>query len=94
MMKFSKQKTSRGFDLVQFKDSYGETCDMQRSSNVIPHVWLGPHDPNPQVLVPGQGWSKHILPAGCSISHRMHLSRRQCLSLAWKLIKFGLFKKL
>ena len=93
-MKFNKRKTSRGFDLIQFEDSYGELCDIQRSSNCIPHIWLGNHDPNPQVMIPGQGWVSYTMPDNSLINHRMHLSRRQAASLSWKLIKFGLFNKL
>lgn len=49
-MKFFRSKTNRGFKLIQFYDSYDELCDIQESSNITPHVWLGTHSANPKIL--------------------------------------------
>lgn len=34
-------ETPRGFELLSFKDSYGQACSIQESSNVEPHLWVG-----------------------------------------------------
>lgn len=34
-------KTERGFNKIEFFDSYGCPCSLQESSNMIPHIWLG-----------------------------------------------------
>ena len=49
--------TDRGFEYVEFKDRNGHLCSLQESSVVEdeenPHgcLWLGPNDPEPQILV-------------------------------------------
>jgi len=63
MTDFQKpEKTYRGFDIVEFKDSYGEKCSLQISSRAVfenedgtcnnPNgwIWLGIDDPHPQIL--------------------------------------------
>lgn len=97
-MKFNHNITNRGFKLLQFKDDNGEVCDIQRSSVADRDcVWVGIHDPHPQILASkvngGTGWIDYEMPEGALISHRMHLSRKLSISLAFKLIKFGLFNK-
>lgn len=99
MTKYRKTLTNRGFKLLQFKDAYEETCDIQESSSITPHIWLGTHSPNPKILAskinPNQtGWTNYELPEEVLISHRMHLNQKQCISLALKLLKFGIFRKL
>jgi hypothetical protein len=37
----SPSTTPRGFGLVSFRDTYGQTCSVQESSNVEPHLWVG-----------------------------------------------------
>ena len=50
------KKTSRGFEVVDFKDHYGTKCSLQQSSLAIYEkpgtsaVWLGVDDANPQCL--------------------------------------------
>lgn len=50
------KKTSRGFEVVDFKDHYGTKCSLQQSSLAsyekpgTSAVWLGVDDANPQVL--------------------------------------------
>lgn len=98
-MKFFRNVTNRGFKLIQFYDDYDELCDIQESSNIIPHIWLGTHSANPKIMASkvqegGTGWVDYEIPNDILISHRMHLTRKQCISLAFKLLKYGLFEKL
>lgn len=98
-MKFIENITNRGFKLIQFKDSYDELCDIQESSNIKPHIWIGTHSPNPKILASkvspnGTGWVDYKIPKDVLISHRMHLNRKQSVLLGLKLIKFGVFEKL
>lgn len=98
-MKFFRRKTNRGFKLIQFYDSYDELCDIQESSNIIPHIWLGTHSANPKILASkvktnGTGWVDYDIPDDVLISHRMHLDKKQCISLGLKLLKYGLLEKL
>lgn len=93
-MKYIKSKTNRGFELLQFQDDYGELCDIQRSSSAeADKVWLGTHKTNPKILV-STGWTEYPIPSDVLISHRMHLTRKQSISLAFKLLLFGLFNKI
>lgn len=99
-MKFTHNVTNRGFEILQFEDDYGEVCDIQRSSAADDdYVWLGIHDPHPQILAskvkPGStGWLDYEMPKDTLITHRMHLSRKQSMGLALKLLRFGLFNKI
>ena len=49
-MKFTKTKTVRGFSLIEFQDDYGEECNIQISSAVKPHIWLGIDKPKVQIM--------------------------------------------
>ena len=49
-MKFTKSITMRGFPLVKFMDDYGEECNIQISSAVEPHIWLGIGKPKVQIM--------------------------------------------
>lgn len=98
-IKYFNNITNRGFKLIQFKDTYDELCDIQESSNIEPHIWLGTHSPNPKILAskldPNKiGWVDYQIPSDILISHRMHLNRKQCISLGLKLLKYGIFEKL
>lgn len=99
-MKYIKGKTARGFDVLHFYDDYDEKCDMQRSSSAEKsRIWLGTHDPNPMIMASrteqgGTGWVSYPMPEDVVINHRMHLNRLQSISLAFKLLKFGLFNKI
>lgn len=42
--------TNRGFGIIRFNDDYGEACTLQESSACDPHIWLGVHDPHPQIM--------------------------------------------
>lgn len=99
-MKFDRDVTDRGFVILQFKDSYDEVCDIQRSSIADDDcVWVGIHDPHPQILASkvksgGTGWIDYNIPSDVLITHRMLLSRKLSITLALKLLKFGLFNKI
>lgn len=94
-MKYKKSYTARGFVLLNFCDDNGDLCDIQRSSSALEDkIWLGTHDPEPKILERGTGWVDYPLPKDVLINHRMHLTRKQCISLALKLLKFGLFNKI
>lgn len=99
-MEFERSLTNRGFEINNFCDSDGELCDIQRSSSAEEDkIWLGTHDPNPKQLASktpqgGTGWVNYKLPDDVLINHRMHLTRKQAVSVALKLLKFGLFNKI
>lgn len=99
-MEFEKSYTNRGFELLQFYDRYDELCDIQRSSLATEDaIWLGIHNPNPRIMASkttqgGVGWVEYPIPDDVLISTRMHLTREQCVDLAYKLLKFGLFNEL
>lgn len=74
-----KRQTERGFNIVEFTDRYGLPCSLQESSLAGEDaIWLGVHDPQPKVLVYGEGWRPVDLRALVSgelcISTRMHLT--------------------
>ena len=99
-MHFSKGKTNRGFEMLNFHDADREYCDMQRSSIATEdRIWLGTHNTCPRILASktkegGTGWVDYHIPEDVFITHRMHLDRKQSISLAFKLLKFGLFNKI
>lgn len=81
--------------MLNFCDDNGDLCDIQRSSSAMEDkIWLGTHSPEPKILKSGTGWIDYPLPDDVLINHRMHLTREQSVSLALKLLKFGLFNKL
>lgn len=93
-MIYTEGVTNRGFKIIHFYDSYNELCTIQESSNIDPHIWLGTSKSNPKIMIKGKGWVDYELPDDVLISHRMHLNKKQCISLGFKLLKFGLFGKI
>ena len=80
-------RTSRGFEIVDFKDKNGVACSLQ-SSSLAEHenpgtsaVWIGCDDANPRILLPGTGWTKVQWLDGTIADTRMHLSREQVAAL-------------
>lgn len=73
-------KTDRGFFIINFTDSYGVKCSLQESSNVIPHVWLGVDDVEPELLG-SDGWKPYDIPEQVFLNSRMHLSVEQAAAL-------------
>lgn len=74
--------TSRGFALVEFRDTNGVECSLQQSSIATDdRIWLGPSDPNPKRLVYNEGWLPTELPDDVQCTTRMHLDREQAAAL-------------
>lgn len=74
---FVQMKTSRGFSLIEFKDSNGEKCSIQESSSVSPHLWLGQENPT---VIEHDGEKIFLC--------RMHLNQKQARKLISFLQKF------
>lgn len=83
------QNTNRGFQIVAFIDANGEACSMQQSSAIGEEddaidnpgssmLWLGINRVQPQSWPP---WKDVPLPADCTSSGRMHLTRNQVKEL-------------
>lgn len=50
-MAITKTKTDRGFALADFKDLYGKSCSIQKSSlATIDAIWLGINVAEPMIL--------------------------------------------
>ena len=99
LINFEETKTNRGFKLLQFSDDYDTKCDIQESSHIEPHIWLGTNSPNPKIMASktkngGTGWVEYEIPDDVLISHRMHLTPEQSIALGLKLLKYGLFEEL
>lgn len=74
------KKTKRGFDLLEFKDSKGVECSIQRSSIATQDaIWFGCDDANPQYFIPNgnPSWRKLEVPKDTVMNTRMHLTRKQ-----------------
>lgn len=100
-MKFTKRKNARGFTVVDFQDSYGEDCNIQISSAVTPHIWLGIFSQKVRIMCKDAkaiglecgetGWCDYPIPDAAFIPTRMHLTKKQSFRLALKLLKFAFF---
>lgn len=97
-MHYSKSKTERGFNIIKFTDDYDCEFNIQISSAVEPHIWLGNSDPSIKQLIPGRGWVEFIEHKNSKyeyvVDSRMHLNPKQSFWLALRLIKFAIFKKI
>lgn len=70
------EETERGFLKGDFEDRYGHSCSIQESSLATEDcIWLGINDADPQILVPGHGWSPYSIPEDVLLTTRMHLDR-------------------
>lgn len=95
-----KSKTSRGFDVINFKDWYGEKCSIQKSSLFEEDcIWFGIMDANPQIMASQAknfgietsettGWVPYPVPKEVLMTTRMHLNREQVSELLPILQKF------
>lgn len=93
-------KTQRGFDITNFKDSYGAECSLQKSSSAFePKIWLGVNDANPKIMVSDAkkigiipkeetGWTRYDIPKEVLLNTRMHLSQEQVKELLPYLNRF------
>ena len=87
--------TSRGFLLGKFKDAQKVLCSIQKSSSVVPHIWLGPNEANPTIN--GESAKplidlSQIDDYNVCISSRMHLTQQHVKDLL-KFLKIFLKKK-
>lgn len=92
------ENTQRGFEIGEFKDGHGTLCVIQKSSSVVPHIWLGAKELEVKEFVAGRNpaWQKIEYPF--TMEHhfvgneRMHLSQenvRQLLPLLQKFAETG-----
>jgi hypothetical protein len=96
-----KSKTNRGFNIVEFKDTYGEECSLQKSSLATEdRIWLGISNVNPKIMASdaiklglpnikeNSGWVGFEIPEEVLINSRMHLDKKQAKKLIKHLTKF------
>lgn len=73
--------TNRGFGLIEFKDIYGDACEIQKSSLAdADAIWFGIADADPQIMASktkegGTGWVPFEIPKDVLLTTRMHLSQ-------------------
>ena len=94
----NKRLTKRGFELYEFEDSYGCKCNLQESSNIIPHIWLGLEKIEPMIMMRDVaidqeaenviGWVKYPVPENVLMRSRMHLNVEQVKELIVVLQEF------
>jgi hypothetical protein len=94
-------KTYRGFDLVEFRDKYGEKCSLQKSSIATEDcIWFGTDEVKPQILASklgvvnpetGEmtGWVDFPIPKDVQFATRMHLTQDMVKELLPYLIRFA-----
>ena len=95
------EKTSRGFDYIEFTDSYGTKCSLQKSSSAMEDkIWFGVNDVNPQIMASDarklglnpteqNGWVNFEIPKEVIFSDRMHLTQQMVHDLMPALIEFA-----
>jgi hypothetical protein len=93
-------KTSRGFEITEFLDTYGAKCSLQMSSSAVEDkIWFGVNDANPKILVSKakehglkpqceNGWMTYPIPEDVLLNTRMHLNREQVAELLPYLQRF------
>ena len=97
--RMTSRTTSRGFDLVEFRDSNGYVCNLQVSSSMeSPKLWLGVEDASPKIMKKHaqqlgmklpfgevSGYMPYPMPEQVSMTTRMHLDRATTVELIAKL---------
>lgn len=93
-------KTQRGFEIIEFEDTYGAKCSLQMSSSAMERkVWFGVNDADPKIMVSkakehglepqgNSGWMKYPIPEDVLLNTRMHLNREQVKELLPYLKRF------
>lgn len=82
-MKLKQSKTGRGFGIIEFSDSKGVECSIQKSSIATEEaIWFGCDDADPHYFVPygNPAWRKLEKPPEAQdwiFNTRMHLTRKQ-----------------
>lgn len=94
------KKTSRGFDIANFIDSYGAKCSLQKSSSAMQDkIWFGVNDADPKIMcsdaermglspIDNVGYQPFDVPDEVLMNTRMHLTRTQVEKLLPYLQKF------
>lgn len=89
------KKTERGWDYIEFKDRYEQTCSIQKSSLAFENaIWFGLNDAEPQIMAKdtpqgGTGWVPYSIPDEVILHTRMHLTQEQVKELLPILEKFA-----
>jgi hypothetical protein len=82
-----EKKTGRGFQIVEFKDYYGQECSLQMSSIVSPAcIWLGVDNTGDNISFPGR--FPNDGETNISVGVRMHLTDKQVRALLPYLKRF------
>ena len=92
-MRIKTSKTARGFGLVEFTDTKGASCSIQKSSAACEDcIWFGIDDADPQIMArdairlglkpeeggeKDNGWVPFAVPGEVLFTTRMHLNREQ-----------------
>ena len=86
-----KEKTERGFAIINFVDRYDNKCSLQKSSLAFEEaIWLGVDDTK-FTIFEDERMGKYIttkLPKNFSVNTRMHLTQEQVKELLPHLQKF------
>jgi len=86
-----KEKTERGFGIIEFKDRYGNKCSLQKSSLATEDaIWFGINDTD-LTIFEDEKMGKYIvtkMPKTFSVNTRMHLTQEQVKELLPYLQKF------
>lgn len=102
-IKRSPTQTLRGFDVINFEDSYGVKCSLQKSSTAMEDmIWLGIDKVEPTIMISDaeklgidtwnasvdEGWVSYDIPEEVLLSTRMHLTQEQVKKILPFLINF------
>lgn len=81
--------TLRGFSKIEFTDTYGAECSIQKSSLATEdRIWIGVNDADPKIMASNAaangvkttettGWVPYPIPEDVLLNTRMHLNREQ-----------------
>lgn len=95
-----KSKNQRGFNYIEFKDSYGAKCSIQKSSSAMQDkIWFGVNDADPKIMATdakklgiksdeNNGWVKYPIPEQVLLNTRMHLTQKQAKKIIKVLKRF------
>ncbi|MDY6957848.1 MAG: hypothetical protein SVK08_01690 [Halobacteriota archaeon] len=85
-----RTKTQRGFTLIKFKDKYGASCSIQKSSLATEDaIWFGIDDPDPKICEQNVGWKPYDIPKEVLLTTHMHLTQDQVRNILPTLQKFA-----
>lgn len=85
-----KDKTGRGFGIINFTDKYGSDCSLQDSSIATePAIWFGVSVINLQTMDSNKCWIPFEIPNEVLVNSRMHLTQAMVRQLLPYLTKFA-----